>query len=187
MNLDELLASLPSRPQDSAPDATLQAAAALRLELTLSPEGKLLAARDGEPVPLRTPTGTAQLPPLPPVQKLFRGTASCREFLNEPPREYLPLFVCIERAAADWCAALGKPERDEEFERLYTQLRRRPDGRDPNPLFSWLRRGAQLGLLLRPTSEAEFDQVTRRLARSARTFRAHTTSTNYWENALREL
>jgi len=89
--------------------------------------------------------------------------------------------------AADWCSLRGKPEYDEEFERLYSQLRRRPDGRDSNPLFGWLRRAAQLAVLVRPTSEAEFEAVTRRLARSARTLREQVTSTNYWQVALRPL
>lgn len=125
-----------------------------------------------------------KLPPLPPVRSLFRGERACLEFGASPPEEYVPLFLCIERVAAGWCGLAKQPVYDVEFERLYTQLRRRPDGRDASLLFGYLRRAAQIVLVLRPTSEAEFEQVCRRLARSARMFHTHPTSVNYWQKAL---
>ena len=41
--------------------------------------------------------------------------------------------------------------------------------------------------MLRPTSASEFDQITRRLARSARTYRTDMMSANYLELALKPL
>jgi hypothetical protein len=188
MEPSELLAPL-YKTLSSAPTVLdpLEVLTQTSLPIAASPEGELLPANEGEEVILLVKKSAVSVPPFPPLRTLFRGSRRCSDFGGEPPGEYIPLFAAIEAVAADWCNLRGKPEYDEEFERLFTQLRRRPDGRDQNPLFGWLRRAAQLALLVRPTSEAEFEAITRRLARSARTFRTHLTSTNYWQLALRPM
>ncbi len=124
---------------------------------------------------------------LPPLSALFRGTAKCAEIASDPPRALEPIFMCVELTALDWCGVSGRRVRDEEFEKLYSDLRRRPDGRSKDPLFGYLRAAMRLTLAIRPTSADEFEAITRRLARSARTFRTSVTSTNYLDLALRPL
>jgi|GEM_PF-2128044 len=122
-----------------------------------------------------------------PLRSLFRGGRAVQEFGSTPPAEYDLVFAFIERPMALFCAASAHPVRDEEFERLYTELRRRPDGRYQSPLYRYLQAVLRALLLLRPTSESEFEAVLRRLARSARTFGGGATSTHYFDNALRPL
>lgn len=124
---------------------------------------------------------------LPPLSKLFRGTVRCPEITGEPPLALQGVFLCVELTAAAWCVTTGRRVRDEEFEKLYGELRRRPDGRFEHPLFAYLRAAMRLAMVIRPTSEDEFDKITRRLARSARTFRESPTSANYLDLALRPL
>ncbi|MCI0573491.1 MAG: hypothetical protein L0Y66_22330 [Myxococcaceae bacterium] len=124
---------------------------------------------------------------LPKLSRLFTGTRVPADLSGEPPEEYKPFFLLIERTAALYCRAQGKPERDEEFERLYRHLHRRPDGTDANPLFSYLQGACRLYLSVREGSQAEFEAVAKRLSRSARTFRMHLTSTNYFKHALSAL
>jgi len=118
------------------------------------------------------------------VSDLWTGEAVPPDFERGPTPEYVLFFALIERTAADYCACMGKRTRDREFERLYERLRGRPDGTDPNPLFSYLRAAARLYMSLRDVSRAEFEAVARRLKRSARTFSDGDTSTNYLDLAL---
>ncbi|MBF5044755.1 hypothetical protein FGE12_20315 [Aggregicoccus sp. 17bor-14] len=124
---------------------------------------------------------------LKPISALLTGTRPAPPMRPEPPEEYVPFFVLLELTAALGCAARGRPEPDEEFERLFRQLRRRPDGTDANPLFAYLQRAARLYLSLRDTSRAEYEALVNRLSQSARTFHSHTGSTNYWNIALAPL
>lgn len=145
------------------------------------------APLDPDHVTVATPHGALTATgPLPPVSSLFRGDRKCPEILGEPPDELLPFIYVLERTAAGWCAETGTVVRDTQFEQLFTDLRRRPDGRG-GPLFQYVRAAAQVALMMRPTSASEFDAVVRRLARSARTFTAGPLSTNYFELALKSL
>lgn len=142
---------------------------------------------DPDHVTVATPAGTLTANgPLPPVSSLFRGDRKCPEIQGEPPEELLPFIYVIERTIVGWCAETGTVVRDAQFEQLFTDLRRRPDGRG-GPLFQYVRAAVQVALLLRPTSASEFDAVVRRLTRSARTFTAGPISTNYFDLALRPL
>jgi hypothetical protein len=131
-------------------------------------------------------TGTLRLQ-LKPISALFVGNRQPPPFRGEPPAEYIPFFHAIEHTAAVACAARRRPERDEEFERLYRHLRRRPDGSDANPIFDALQNSARMYMSLRDVSRAEFEAVMDRLSRSARTFRTHVASTSYFNNALAPL
>ncbi len=122
-----------------------------------------------------------------PLSALFMGNRQPPMMREEPPEEYLPFFYTIEHAAALACVARGRPETDREFERLYRLLRRRPDGRDENPVFECLQRAAQVYLSLRDVSSAEYEAVMDRLGRSAKTFHTHVGSTNYFTSALEPL
>lgn len=147
-----------------------------------APAGSFIVARHGAP-------GLSHLRALgdAPLRTLFRGGRVVEEFGSAPPAEYDTVFAFIERPMALYCAACAQPVRDEEFEKLYSELRRRPDSRYQSPLYRYLQAVLRTLLLLRPTSESEFEAVLRRLARSARTFGGGATSTHYFDNALRPL
>lgn len=138
----------------------------------------------GKPVPLGVEVAVqsgkqAAIVPLKGIPELFAGTARPPSFAHGPTDEYVFFFALIERTAVDYCTVAGRVEYDEEFERLYRQLRRRPDGRDGNPLFSYLQAAARLYMSLRDVSRDEFDAVAQRLSQSARHFASGPTSTNY--------
>ena len=120
---------------------------------------------------------------LPPLRSLFRGDRKAFEDRRAPPDDLLTVFHTIEGTLAEWCVLSKTRVRDEQFAQLYSELRRRPDGRG-GPLFQYARAAAQVALLLRPTSEAEFDAVLRRIERSTRTFSDGPMSTGYLERAL---
>ncbi len=119
--------------------------------------------------------------------ELFVGDRQPPLMGRDVPEEYIPFFAMIERCAGLICRARGRPEVDEEFERIYRQLRRRPDGTDKNPMFGYIQRAARVYMSLTDVSRAEYEAVMNRLSKSARTFHTHVGSTNYFEFALRPL
>ncbi|QRN99446.1 hypothetical protein JRI60_10680 [Archangium violaceum] len=124
---------------------------------------------------------------LQPLSKLWTGSALPPDLSRTPPPQYQPFFLLLESTAANYCAATGKAETDDEFERLYRQLRRRPDGDDPHPLFSYLKGATRLYMSLRDVSQAEFEAVVNRLSQSAKWHSTHVGSTNYHREVLRNL
>ena len=121
------------------------------------------------------------------TSELWTGDAPAPDLARGPTPEYLFFFALIERTAADFCSCTGMRIRDQEFERLYNHLRRRPDGTDANPLFSYLQAATRLYMSLRDVSQAEFEAVARRLTRSARAYSEGVSSTNYTEFVLERL
>ncbi len=109
------------------------------------------------------------------------------DFSGGPPPEYVFFFAMIEMTAADFCSCTRTRERDEEFRRLYHQLRRRPDGTDPNPIFAYLQAAARVYMSLRDVSRPEFEAVVSRLASSAKLWSESYSSTNYQDRVLAEL
>lgn len=121
---------------------------------------------------------------LKPISQLWTGSAVPPDLSRTPPPQYQPFFLLMESTAANYCAAQGRPETDDEFERLFRQLRRRPDGTDAHPLFSYLQGAARLYMSLRDVSQAEFEAVVSRLSQSAKWHSTHTGSTNYHREVL---
>ena len=121
------------------------------------------------------------------VSQLWTGTAVPPDLSRTPPPEYHPFFLLLETTAANYCAATGKAETDDEFARLFRQLRRRPDGDDPHPLFSYLRGAVRLYQSLRDVSQAEFEAVLNRLHQSAKWHSSHVGSTRYHREVLKGL
>lgn len=155
----------------------------LVLEFERDARGTVVPA--GETVTVRQMERTARVQ-LAPCSALYVGNAKPPSFSAEPPHEYMPFFVTMELCSALFCHEFP-PLSDEDFERIYSELARRPDGKSGHLLLSYLRATARLCLALRDTSAAELEAVARRLARSARTFRMHFASTNYFEHALEPL
>lgn len=124
--------------------------------------------------------GTRALPVrLKPISALFTGEAPPPDFAQGPTDEYLNFFCLIERTATEYCSIAGCVERDEEFERLYRLLRRRPDGGDGNPLFAYLQAAVRFYMSLKDVSQGEFEAVANRLAKSARRAAVGYASANY--------
>jgi hypothetical protein len=115
------------------------------------------------------------------ISELFAGTKTPPSFRKGPTDEYLLFFGLIELTVIDFCRCAGRAEHDAEIERLYNHLRRRPDGRDGNPLFSYMQAATRLYMSAFDVSQAEFEAVARRLSQSAGHFGMGPTSTNYCE------
>jgi hypothetical protein len=97
------------------------------------------------------------------------------------PPEYVPVFHFIERHTLTFDTATGGKLRDLEIEEIYRSLRRRPDGRSLGPAHDFLWQVAATVLALRPLSQAEYEEVFGRLARSCGAFGFGATSRNYFE------
>jgi len=113
------------------------------------------------------------------ISELFAGTKKPPSFRDGPTDEYTLFFALTEMTVIDFCRSAGRAEYDAEIERLYTHLRRRPDGQDANPLFSYMQAATRLYMSAYDVSQAEFDAICRRLSKSAGHFGMGPTSTNY--------
>jgi hypothetical protein len=158
----------------------------LKIPTVLAAQGRVLPLDHDLPVPVMDEEDRVAWLPLQSISKLWSGSAKPPDFSRTVAPEYEPFFILLEATAAEYCDATGRPERDREFQRLYRSLRRRPDGVDPNPLFSYLRAAARLYLSLRDVSQAEFDAVLNRLRSSAQTFATRLDSSNYHRLVLQE-
>jgi hypothetical protein len=157
-----------------------------KLSVGVPREHGKLAQEDGLLVLVGARAGTALVEPKR-IAELFVGDRQPPPMKGGPPEEYFSFFFALEHCAALACEARGRPEVDEEFERIYRQLRRRPDGVDRNPVFGCIQRAARVYMSLADVSQAEYEAVMNRLSKSARTFHTHVGSTNYFENALSPL
>jgi hypothetical protein len=112
------------------------------------------------------------------LSELYRGKVQPPPNLDRFPPEYVPLFYFVERHMITFCDGLGDKS-DQEFEEVYSNLRRRPEGRSLGPLheFAWQVAAVMLGT--RVISAAEFDGVIGALAASARRWAQRPISRNY--------
>ncbi len=147
--------------------------------IALDENEKLLTP--GDEVPVLVGTGTVVNVRLRPISALFAGNVKAPSFASAPTPDYVPFFTLIERTAIDYCTVMRDIVTDQELQRLYTHLRRRPDGTHEHPLFAYLRAAARLYMSLRDVSRDEFEAVVGRLALSAKHFSLGNSSTNYFE------
>lgn len=148
------------------------------------PQIFIRASEAGRPLPVADPVqvhfnGQDLELPLLPIRELFRGDARAPDLSGEPPREFMPAFFLVERTIALYCDIDRRDETDQEMERLLAQLKRRPDGKDRNPLFGYIRAAFRLYMSAVPTSQAVFEAMVQRLVRSARVFSQGDISRNY--------
>lgn len=68
------------------------------------------------------------LVPLKPITALFTGGGAPPDFSRGPTPEYMAFFCHIELTAANFCSTTRTDETDQEFQRLYRLLWKRPDG-----------------------------------------------------------
>jgi hypothetical protein len=115
---------------------------------------------------------------LPPVRELFRGTRKPGDLSRGPTPELEPMFAFIEETVVHVCDAEGSDETDQQMERIYAALKRRPDGTG-GCMHSYVRAAAGLYMSATDVSGAEYEAVMGRLAKSARTFSIAPISRNY--------
>jgi hypothetical protein len=153
----------------------LETSQALRLAFIRDAQGRLVPVKDEVVVHAGSEDKALTLRPL---RELFVGAAKPPDLSGEPSAKLMPFFLLLERTLVSFCEEDGRDETDQEMERTYLELRRRPDGAD-SCLRSHLRAAARLYMSVRDVSEAEYEAVMRRLAKSARTFSAPPLSRNY--------
>jgi hypothetical protein len=123
--------------------------------------------------------GTRELPwKVSSLRELFRGETQPPPFANEPPADYMPLFLFLEFHVSAICEVLGS-KTDGEFEEVFNFMRRRPDGKSLNELHALLWQAAAGLAGIWPVSALEYEAIFARLTRSARTFRTGEVSRNY--------
>lgn len=122
---------------------------------------------------------------VPSLRGLFRGDNVPPPMPNEPPPAYFPQFMFIELHIVTFCDAFGD-KTDGEFEDVFSNLRRRPDGKNQSNLHFFLWQVAAGLLGKRIVSAAEYDAIFGRLTRSARAFGIGIVSRNYI-NVLRQM
>lgn len=140
-------------------------------------EGKL--ALLGDKIVVRSTAGETKAVSLRPVRELFAGTARAPDLSSGPTPKLMPFFLFLEMIVVRFCEEDGRDQTDQEMERVYSEMRRRPDGRPASRLHSYLRAAARLYMSKNDISEAEYDAVMRRLTKSARTFSMSPISRNY--------
>jgi hypothetical protein len=94
------------------------------------------------------------------------------------PPAYVPVLYLIERHVLTACERLGD-QTDQDLERIYSTLRRRPDGRSLGLVHDFLWQVTALVLGLYPLSQAEFEGIFGALERSTRCWQKQPISRNY--------
>lgn len=115
---------------------------------------------------------------VPSLRGLFRGDQSPPPDLSHYPPAYVPVFYLIEHHVLTACDGISD-QTDQDLEKIYSTLRRRPDGRSLGPLHDFLWQVAALVLGLYPLSQAEFEGVIGALEGSTRRWQQQPISRNY--------
>ena len=111
------------------------------------------------------------------LREMFRGEKEAPD-LEKYPDGFTSLFFKIESHMLSACDIHGDIT-DNEFERIYSALRRRPDGKSDSVMHDIAYQAAAFMLGLEVISQHEFEAIFSRLARSARTFTLGHSSRNY--------
>lgn len=153
----------------------------LQVPIQFGPHGRALPL--GEEVPVADDSWTTARVKLEPISRLWT-VAEKTPFLLRAPAHHDAFLHLLQSTAVTYCTAMGTPETDAEFERLYRMLRQRPDGLDAHPLFSYLQGAARLYMSLRGVSRTEYEALLQRLGKLAQSFRSHADSTGYHDKLL---
>ncbi len=111
------------------------------------------------------------------LRALFRGDKQ-PPTLGDYPEAYNDVFMLLDLHVMEFSRVFGD-RRDAEMLEIYSNLRRRPDGKSLGPAHDYMWQAAALILGTRPLSQAEFEAVMGRLERSCRTFEMGPGSKNY--------
>jgi hypothetical protein len=112
------------------------------------------------------------------VRELFTGERRAPDLSQGPTPALEPFFMLLEYTVLRFCEADGRDPTDQDMAAIYASLRRRPDS-NGGKLHGYLRAAARLYLSVRDVSQAEYEAVFNRLAKSARTFSVPPISRNY--------
>ena len=116
---------------------------------------------------------------VPALRELFRGNQAPPPDMEQYPTEYVRAFFCLEKHVLTLCDTEGD-RTDQEMERVYSALRRRPDGRNHlGAAHDFIWQAAALMLGLHRLSGAEFEAVVGALERSVRRQALRPVSRNY--------
>jgi hypothetical protein len=115
------------------------------------------------------------------LRELFRGTAAPPASMQTPPPEYDRYFAFIEMHVLQYSDNFGD-KTDGEFEEIFSNLRRRPDGRSLGPLHDYLWQVLAVLLGGCVLSEAQYEAIVGRLALSASHFKLGPSSRFYTES-----
>ena len=117
------------------------------------------------------------------LRPLFRGSRQPPpdDEMAHYPELYVPFFHRVEYNVFRYCRTINLQPSDADFLELYSQMRRRPDGKSMGPLHDVIWQSAALMLGLMPWSEAEYTAIFGQLARSARHFKLSFSSHNYMD------
>lgn len=115
------------------------------------------------------------------LPELFRGARlpPSSEEMAHYPEEYMPFFYLIETYALQACEAIGRDLIDDEFVRIYSEIRRRPEGKSLGFVYDAVYQAAALAMGMQSFSQAEFEAVFNQLAASARGWKEGYSSRNY--------
>jgi hypothetical protein len=119
-----------------------------------------------------------------PLTELFRGDKQ-PPVLGDHPDAYNACFAMLDYHLVQISKVLGD-RRDTEMREIYSQLRRRPDGKSLGFVHDYIWQAVALMLGLHVLSQAEFEAIMARLERSCRRFEQGSTSRNYAQ-AMRRL
>jgi len=115
------------------------------------------------------------------LRGMFRGSKEPPS-MERYPEEYAPLFFIVERNLLSAVASsYSRDITDDEIERIYDIIRRRPDGRSVGVMHDVVYQAAAFILGIRSLSQLEFEAIFRQLARSARGWKEEPGSRNYIE------
>jgi hypothetical protein len=115
---------------------------------------------------------------VPSLRELFRGDCQPPPDVDHYPPQYAPYFFFIENQLLTLCDAMGD-RTDQEFEEIYSALRRRPDGRSLGVTHDGVWQIVALLLGSHELSQAEFEALLSALERSARGWGSRPVSRNY--------
>jgi len=113
------------------------------------------------------------------LRGMFRGSKEPPS-MERYPEEYVPLFCIVETNILNVSEAM-EDITDDEFERIYSAIRRRPDGRSIGVMHDVVYQAAAFILGIRSLSHLEFEAVFRQLAKSVRGWKQGSVSRNYVE------
>jgi len=115
------------------------------------------------------------------LQELFRsaGLPPAVEDMERYPKKYIPFFYLIEGTVVQACDAGRWNLTDDEFVRIYSEMRRRPEGQSLGFVHDAVYQAAALALAMQSFSRAEFEAVFDQLSRSAHRWREGRASRNY--------
>ena len=117
----------------------------------------------------------------PSLLEMFRGNRVPPDMTQYPP-DYVQAFFAVEHPLFLLGTGLRMPPTDQHLEEIFSNLKRRPDGRSLGIHHDVLWQSTALLMALNEVSRAEFEAIFARLALSAAAFSLSPVSRNLFEH-----